>query len=303
MTRTYLAPALAALLLVIPLPAAEKAPVTRDPVVATVGEHDLHLSELIFRLAQLPEVQRRAYLDTPEGLRRFLEDTVARIALAAEAERRGLAEGDLARRLFELRREEVLLDLLARHTLAAEATQAVLQARYRESADRFRVPAVAHVLQILVTPVKDPVIRNRHGDDAADPRSARAKILRLAGRLAAGQPFREVARDWSEGIEAERGGDLGWVSPGELVPPLDRAVFSELKPGTPSRVIETSQGFHLLLVEARRDGGPLPFETVRELLLQEWIGEHRARLLQEAERRRNEALERADVVLHPELLP
>ena len=81
---------------------------------------------------------------------------------------------------------------------------------------------------------------------------ARRKIGLLRTRIVQGENFAEVARlNSDDTASATRGGDLGWIVPGDLVPEFDRAVRS-LKPGEISEPVRTAFGFHLIEVLQRR---------------------------------------------------
>lgn len=68
-----------------------------------------------------------------------------------------------------------------------------------------------------------------------------------------GEEFSELAREHSEDISnALRGGDLDWVLPGVMVPEFEQAM-NEAEVGIVSEPIQTSFGWHILLVEDRRD--------------------------------------------------
>lgn len=65
--------------------------------------------------------------------------------------------------------------------------------------------------------------------------------------------FEEMARLFSNDNTASRGGDLGWVYPGDTVPEFERAM-NALKPGEMSEPVESPFGFHLIQVlERKRD--------------------------------------------------
>ncbi|MGV8934193.1 MAG: peptidylprolyl isomerase, partial [Gallionellaceae bacterium] len=51
---------------------------------------------------------------------------------------------------------------------------------------------------------------------------------------------------------ASQGGDLGWVSPGALVPEFEHAM-NALKPGQISGLVQTEFGWHLIQVIERRN--------------------------------------------------
>ncbi|MES2151526.1 MAG: peptidylprolyl isomerase [Pseudomonadota bacterium] len=63
--------------------------------------------------------------------------------------------------------------------------------------------------------------------------------------------FEELARLFSNDGSASKGGDLGWLFPGDTVPEFE-TVMNNLKPGEVSGVVETPYGFHLIEVTERK---------------------------------------------------
>ncbi len=80
---------------------------------------------------------------------------------------------------------------------------------------------------------------------------ARHKIEGLAERVKHGENFAELARLFSQDGSASKGGDLGWIYPGDTVPEFERAL-NALEKGQVSGAIETPFGFHLIKVIERR---------------------------------------------------
>jgi peptidyl-prolyl cis-trans isomerase SurA len=75
---------------------------------------------------------------------------------------------------------------------------------------------------------------------------------RLRERAQEGESFRDLARRYSEDIgSAQEGGDLGWVSPGQLVTEFEE-VMQRTEPGEISEPVHTQFGWHVILVEDRR---------------------------------------------------
>jgi peptidyl-prolyl cis-trans isomerase SurA len=73
----------------------------------------------------------------------------------------------------------------------------------------------------------------------------------LRERIVHGEKFAELARLHSQDGSAAKGGDLGWLYPGDTVPEFERAM-NELKPGEISLPVKTPFGYHLIEVLDRR---------------------------------------------------
>lgn len=80
---------------------------------------------------------------------------------------------------------------------------------------------------------------------------ARHKLEGLRERLVNGGNFAELARLYSQDGTAPKGGDLGWIYPGDTVPEFERAMNS-LAPGELSQPVQSPFGFHLIEVQERR---------------------------------------------------
>ena len=79
---------------------------------------------------------------------------------------------------------------------------------------------------------------------------ARNRLRTLKERLENKADFGELARVHSEDASAARGGDLGWVLPGDTVPEFER-VMNQLKPGEISDPVQSPFGWHLIQVLER----------------------------------------------------
>ncbi len=81
---------------------------------------------------------------------------------------------------------------------------------------------------------------------------ARRKITLLRARIVQGENFADLARlNSDDTASAQRGGDLGWIVPGDLVPEFEQAAAA-LKPGQLSEPVRTSFGIHLIQLLERR---------------------------------------------------
>lgn len=89
-------------------------------------------------------------------------------------------------------------------------------------------------------------------NEVVSENEARQKLIQIRDRLASGQSFAEMARLYSDDASSAKGGDLGWISPGETVPEFEQAM-NQLKPGEISQPVRSQFGLHLIQVEDRRD--------------------------------------------------
>lgn len=81
---------------------------------------------------------------------------------------------------------------------------------------------------------------------------ARNRLLSLRERIENGADFAELARLQSQDASASKGGDLGWLSPGDTVPEFERTM-NQLSVGQLSQPIKTEFGWHLVQVLNRRE--------------------------------------------------
>ncbi len=97
--------------------------------------------------------------------------------------------------------------------------------------------------------------RSRHilvkTSELVSENDARDRIVKLQERIENKADFAELARLQSEDASASRGGDLGWLSPGDTVPEFEKAMDA-LKPGQVSGPVRSPFGWHLIQVLERR---------------------------------------------------
>jgi peptidyl-prolyl cis-trans isomerase SurA len=130
---------------------------------------------------------------------------------------------------------------------------------YNQNRSQFNVSETQYRLaQIVVTPRKDPQLRNRKNDDATTDAEARRKAAALLQQINNGADFGQVAMDYSEDpSSAGSGGDLGYVPESSLSqsdPALKRAVQG-LKVGEVSGVIALRDSYRILKLVAKESPG------------------------------------------------
>ncbi|MBQ5459381.1 MAG: peptidylprolyl isomerase [Rhodocyclaceae bacterium] len=95
---------------------------------------------------------------------------------------------------------------------------------------------------------------------------AQSRLHALRERIAHGESFAEIARVHSADLNGAKGGDLGWLTPGDTVPAFERAMDA-LAPGELSEPVKSQFGWHLIEVLERRKAS-LSDEQKRKLAYQ-----------------------------------
>ncbi len=87
-------------------------------------------------------------------------------------------------------------------------------------------------------------------DDTSETakKDAREKAQKILQDIRGGADFAAKAREFGTDATASRGGDLGWITTGQMVEPFENAVFSASKPGLVNRLVETEYGYHIVEV-------------------------------------------------------
>jgi len=140
---------------------------------------------------------------------------------------------------------------------------------------KFHTPKQARVRYVF--------LRVMPGADARHRDSVRERANQIAADARAGRDFSRLAKEHSQDPSAARGGDIGWVTQGQLPASFDGAVFS-LGKGEISKLIETSDGVHIFKVEEMREAKTLSLKEATPEI---------TRLLR-AEKAKNEAAKAAE---------
>jgi peptidyl-prolyl cis-trans isomerase SurA len=123
-----------------------------------------------------------------------------------------------------------------------------------------RTPIGVHIFKLLNrrTPHTNAVVTQTHTrhiliriNEFVPEADALQRARQIRERLQNGAQFAELARLYSEDGSASKGGDLGWVNPGAMVPEFEQAM-NQLAPGQISEPIRTQFGVHIINVVDRR---------------------------------------------------
>lgn len=112
-------------------------------------------------------------------------------------------------------------------------------------AELARVSSLSGQPQYLVAEIYLPV------DNPSQEEGVKQTAQKLVEQMARGARFSAVARQFSQSASAAAGGDMGWITQGQLEPQLD-TVLQQMATGTLSLPVRTASGYHILMLREKR---------------------------------------------------
>jgi len=242
--------------------------------VAVINGETITVEKLNRMYANL-NTQMRTNYDQNGGKGAFLENYIRKRLMLQEAFKTGFDKKPEVVATLESARESALFDRYVRDVVAAGiVTDKDVRDYYDAHPDDFATPEKVHVRHIVVA-VTNAGPAPKTDSQALEEISHIAAELRAADVSSAmGKPdeatmaklrlahFEDAAKKYSEDSSAESGGDLGWMSKGQLDPAFEAAAWG-LKPGVISGVVHTKFGYHLIYVEGKEAAGVEPFDAVK----------------------------------------
>jgi peptidyl-prolyl cis-trans isomerase C len=250
--------------------ACHRKPTTPPDVIARVGDRMLTLADF------KRYVDRNTGTDlaqiTPEVSSALLDQFIEEIVLSEYAATHGVevptervtaavrneAGATVVEKRDEMRRQRLIAELAGE---LPEATDDQVRAYYDQHPADFRSPEELRVRQILV-----------HDEALAND---------IVSKLRKGGSFEDLSAQHSQAPNAKKGGDIGYISRGELPRMFEDVIFA-LPPGGVSDVIQTESSYHIFKVDERRKAGELDLATaapvIRQRLREEGLRERMAKL-------------------------
>ncbi|HYC12983.1 MAG TPA: peptidylprolyl isomerase, partial [Stellaceae bacterium] len=250
--------------------------VVNDDVISTADlEARVRLVLLSSQLPDNPQVRQRV---VPQVLRSLVDEKLE----MQEAKRYNVAisEKDVAQAIERLEQQNRLakggLDKILqaqgipRSTLVAQVTSSLAWNRLVEGRLAQNVTVSEEEINETIARIKEQIGRpqSRIGEIflSVDKPDQEAEVKALADRLVeqikAGASFNAVAQQFSQSPTAAVGGDLGWVSAGELPGEVGK-VIETMQPGQLSPPIRGTGGFYLIYLADRRTlGSSTPADAI-----------------------------------------
>ena len=238
-----------------PKPAQEPAPET---VLVKRGDTTVTVGDFLASIAKLPDDQRFSYRADVLRITSAVSALYTARVLAGEARAAGIDKEPEVQRRLKLAEEQLLTQIyLERFEKSIKTPDYEPRAReiYKADPARFRDPERVQFHHILVS------FQGRtHEEAKRRAEEARQKLL-------AGENFTRTAREYSnDPTFRNNDGLLGPAPYSMFVKPLaDAAKSSPI--GKPSAVIESTEGYHVIVVDERLPAAVVPFEKAKKTLV------------------------------------
>jgi len=219
-----------------------------EDVLARIGGRKITLKEFQERIAEIPSYYR-GFLATQDGKMELLDGMIGEAVLIEKAKQEELHKKEGVNRRLRIVQDRVLLEAMVqelqkgRIAVSDEEVKGYLEKHEEE----FLYPEQVRVSHILVR--------------------TKSEAQKVLDELTQGASFEKLAQKHSiDSITALKGGDLGYISRGEMIPVFEEAAFALEKKGDVSRIIETPFGYHLVkLTDRKKADKKTPEEIENEI--------------------------------------
>ena len=215
-------------------------------IVRHLLEREMDRSGILISQDEVEEAKKT--LESGLGENRTLTMLIAEVNLPMD-----VLEANLRLDLFK---NKVLEEKF--NTAWAEITEEYAQKYYDEHPDEFRQPEGRFASHILIRVPADA--------DESMRTKARNKAEEVRKALLEGADFAQLASTTSECVSRSRGGDLGFIPRGREAPAFEEAVYSQ-PIGQIGAVVESPVGFHVIKVTREQEEKLVPFEDLKQQLI------------------------------------
>lgn len=155
-------------------------------------------------------------------------------------------------------RQKLIIDGLLQQFVYSKITLLTpeIEAYYKENIARFTEPSEVELKEILFL-TEDKVKSN-----------VRERAEEILAKLRSGASFEDLAKQYSEGPTASRGGEIGAFKKGQMSAAIENVAF-ELDEGQVSEIIEADYGFQIVKVVSKKEPRQKPLEEVRNVITSE----------------------------------
>jgi len=159
-------------------------------------------------------------------------------------------------RLKEKYKEQIMMRNLVKGLINSNVNISPTQitAYYHGNIKDFSVPKMARFKVLLVKPLPD-----------SNMDETERIVLNILDKIKDGQDFDVLVRQFSQGPNVDKGGDMGYMPAGGIIKELDDQI-ELLNVGDTSGIIKTNTGFYIIKVIDKKEAGTLPISDVKDMI-------------------------------------
>lgn len=227
----------------------------KDKIVAEARQ--AILNRLIEEKLIEQEAKKFGSVVKDEDVMSMINNMLTNNKISLEQLKKNLAKEDLT---FEQYKEKTKTQILKMRLFKFEVNYKVtvsddeIGEYYKSHRNEYEGKEAVRIKQILLLLPKDANSKTRE--------TIRAKAESVYKQLKGGEPFDFLAAKYSEGPAANRGGDLGFIERGAMLPEVEKMAFSmavkEISP-----VFESPAGYHIIMIMDKRGEGVKSIDMVR----------------------------------------
>lgn len=221
-----------------------------EKILAVAAGHEITEQELNQLISNYPPEQQ-IYMSSPQAKQQVLDQLIAFHLFYKMAVEEGITKSQEYEEMVEKVKVELASHMAATSVVEGiKITEEAERQFYEENQEKFAEKAQVSAKHILV--------------------ETEELATQIAEEVEQGLSFAEAAGKYSTCPSKERGGDLGYFTRGQMVPEFEKAAFD----GEIGKVIgpvKTQFGFHLILVEDKKEGSTRSFEQVQTQIHQQLI--------------------------------
>lgn len=203
------------------------------------------LNRLIEEKLILQDAKRREVTVDEEEIEERVEDVKSRFESEEEFHRTLEESGITVTRLKQRYREQVMMRKLINGLINVKVkiTPTQIGAFYYGNREDFSTPKMVRFKVLLLKPLPDRNIKETE-----------ELALQTLDRIRAGQDFDMLVKEYSQGPNIDKGGDMGFMPEGSIIKEVEDAI-SDAEPGEISGLIKTATGFNIIKIIDKKEPG------------------------------------------------
>ncbi|MBI4445458.1 MAG: peptidylprolyl isomerase [Acidobacteria bacterium] len=231
-------------------------------VLADMTGYQLTQQEFEQLIKLLPE-NVQSQMNDPAKKSQLIRSWMELMVFHAEAQAKGLEQDPALQKRMEFLKKQIVAEEYRKRLVEDVAvSETDTRAFYETNREQFKKPPMINASHILV--------------------ETEEEAKQIEKSLGEGKDFVELAKVHSkDGNNSEKGGELGWIPKGRLVPEFDNAAFA-LEPGQVSKPVQTQFGWHIIRVSEKTPEGYLEFDEVKKNVSQQLLAEKQQQVLSKA---------------------